>query len=94
MGCLLGFALGDKACGMCRIVASIGGFMEWQPIEAAPKTTKSIMVWCADLRNTYIVSWGHLDEGGNEGWKHFGGGSNRLRETPTHWMPLPPPPKD
>lgn len=66
----------------------------WQPIETAPKDSKSRLVWCPVYRNTYIVSWivpfGEKPEGGY--WAHFGP-SVELRERPTHWMPLPEPPQ-
>lgn len=58
---------------------------EWQPIETAPKTSQSRLVWCPERQNIYCVSW-HGE------WLLFGGGISALNETPTHWMPLPPPP--
>ena len=59
----------------------------WQPIETAPKSTKSILVHCAERGNSYVVTWREdLEE---SGWLHFGGCFYRLTETPTHWMPLP-----
>jgi hypothetical protein len=64
---------------------------EWQPIETAPKTTHSILAWCPERQNTYVICWLQgLDEPGC--WAHFGGG-HMLDEAPTHWMPLPEPPK-
>jgi len=61
--------------------------MEWQPIETAPKTGRSRLVWTPRYRNTYLVVWR------DEGWEFFGG-PGRLNELdqPTHWMPLPDPP--
>lgn len=60
---------------------------EWQPIETAPKTTQSRLVWCPDRKNIYAVTW--CDDGY---WMHWGGSTNELTEEPTHWMPLPAPP--
>lgn len=63
---------------------------EWQPIETAPKTTQSCLVWCPQRENIYVVSWW------GDVWVHFGCGgglSAALIETPTHWMPMPDPPK-
>lgn len=59
----------------------------WQPIETAPKDAGagSILVYCAERRNTYVAIWW------GDRWTHFGGGT--LYETPTHWMPLPAAPK-
>ena len=59
---------------------------EWKPIETAPRTSKAILVWCPERKNIYIVCW--FDE-----WQHFCGTGRTLNETPTHWMPLPEPPK-
>lgn len=70
---------------------------EWQPIETAPKSSRSILVFCAALRNTYTVTYVvPLDESAkrNEAaafWQHTNG--RPLSERPTHWMQLPEPPK-
>jgi len=68
----------------------------WLPIETSPRSNQARLVHCPDKKNTFLVSW-QTDEGsyyGAEGvWIHFGTGSV-LREKPTHWMPLPPPPAD
>lgn len=60
---------------------------EWRPIESAPRTSHSILVWCEDRRNCYTVCWW------DNAWRHFGGRDSALTETPTHWLPLPAPPK-
>ena len=65
----------------------------WRPIAEAAKGPTSILVWCAERRNTYVVTWVDCFDG-TEGWQHFGGGGFWLTETPTHWMPIPPPPKE
>lgn len=62
--------------------------MDWQPIETAPRNSQSIMVHCPELENTYLVSWIRY-EPTFEGWMHFGSHGQWLRETPTHWMPIP-----
>lgn len=66
---------------------------EWQPIETARDTlrdSKSRLVWCPEHQNTYEVCW--ADE--KDSWVVFGDyTSSRLNEQPTHWMPLPTPPK-
>ena len=68
----------------------------WLPIETSPRTRRARLVYCPDNKNTFLVSW-QTDEGsyyGAEGvWIHSGSGGE-LREKPTHWMPLPPPPAD
>jgi len=57
----------------------------WRPIETAPKDNKARLVWCPVDKNIFTASWYEDD------WMFFGG-SGYLREPPTHWMPLPPPP--
>lgn len=62
--------------------------MEWQPIETAPRASRAILVYCQERKNTYVVC--HSE---TRGWQHFGGDGD-LIEFPTHWMPLPEPPKE
>lgn len=62
--------------------------MEWQPIETAPKTSKAILIHCAERKNTYTVTWARDPEYPWSGkWKHFPG--DYLTEVATHWMLLP-----
>lgn len=56
----------------------------WRPIETAPQTSKSRLVWCPERQNIYIVSWRD-----GEGWLHFGSLGRPLTEEPTDWRPLP-----
>ena len=63
---------------------------DWRPIQTAPRTTKSRLVWCPALRNIYVVTW----SSDTKKWLHFGGMSSELTETPTDWMPVPGPPED
>ena len=57
--------------------------MEWQPIETAPKDGRKILVFGGRYKT---VSLAEADGGW---WRSF-----RLPDTtPTHWMPLPPPPE-
>ena len=64
----------------------------WQPIKTAPKTSKAILVHCADRKNTFTVTWARDEEFPWIGkWKHFAG--DFLTETPTHWMPIPAAPE-
>ena len=62
---------------------------DWRPIETAPKTTRSILVWCPERKNQYMVYWDDRYEGE---WRTVGGGT-ALTEEPTHWHPLPSPPE-
>lgn len=76
--------------------ASAAGVEGWRPIETAPKTTRSILVWCPDVKCTFVVSWFtpyDEDDDRPEGWLYFGPHFSALHHEPTHWMPLPAAPK-
>jgi hypothetical protein len=71
---------------------------DWQPIETAPKDGTRILLW--DTDEVVIAKWDDISMGGAEGWqitvvnmlsglKHYEAAFN-----PTHWMPLPEPPRD
>jgi len=68
---------------------------EWQPIETAPKDGAMVLIFDQDT-----VTPGRFDDGcdddGNEvdppGWFWFDGVDTGDAE-PTHWMPMPEPPK-
>ena len=59
--------------------------MDWQPIETAPKDGYAILAWVSGWRRAHIVYWD------GEEWVGVTGLSKL--KVPTHWMPLPEPPK-
>lgn len=73
---------------------------DWQPIETAPKD-EMVLVWeedgwvrCAEL--VLMSDFGgyepdEWDDGGVRMW--IGDDDRPLDFDPSHWMPLPPPPK-
>lgn len=70
---------------------------DWKPIETAPKD-KAILV-CCDSGAVFAVRWGPLAD---DEWVILGGSDMDYRDqqgrlmrkrVPTHWMPLPDPPK-
>ena len=68
--------------------------MEWQPIETAPKDGTSCLVVAGD-GNVGEASWC-----GPDGWwwinthlEHWADSIDFRHGEPTHWMPLPDPPK-
>lgn len=62
----------------------------WQPIETAPKTIKSRLVWCPENKCTFCVTWNQL----SNRWEVFGGSYRTFLDRVTHWMPMPYPPKE
>jgi hypothetical protein len=60
--------------------------MEWKPIETAPKDGTTIITWEPDGKGVYFEWWDEDSWYYDEEW---GNGS----KNPTHWMPLPEPPK-
>ena len=57
---------------------------EWRPIETAP-VGKSILIY-----GSGGVLFGYLDLQGNWRARHHG----PIKSEPSHWMPLPEPPKE
>lgn len=82
---------------------------EWQPIETAPKNTKVLAAYQNDMGNWRVITacyhtylpWSdeygdHEEEFAPEGWYEENDSSDVIYQTsrvPTHWMPLPSPPK-
>ena len=70
--------------------------MDWQPIETAPRDGTLILVCTRGyqrIRSMMTTFWSEASAkrfGAKFGWYHEGDGAI----TPTHWMPLPAPPKD
>ena len=74
--------------------------MEWQPIETAPKDGTDVLAWADGV---VIVSF-RMDDNDRTG-NHYGNmwldnsyddfscGLASVPYEPTHWMPLPEPPK-
>lgn len=79
------------------------GMTGWQPIETAPKDGTEVLLL---VKRRAGIPWrqlvGHFMEGGHciedhppidEGWYFWTGLSFDKPSEPTHWMPLPEPPK-
>lgn len=64
--------------------------MSWQPIETAPKRG-DVLVYCSDTCEQMVAFWSRR----LEGWQFALGPYDGAHIcTPTHWMPLPEPPKE
>ena len=66
--------------------------MMWRPIEAAPKDGRTIIVGYGRQSGfpQKIVRYNTV----HRLWMHYGEADLGLEENATHWMTLPPPPKD
>jgi hypothetical protein len=65
--------------------------MNWQPIETAPKDGRDVLIGgdYSYLNGVLMASWG-TGSGQIPGWTDMEGDTY----SPTHWMPLPLPPRD
>lgn len=60
----------------------------WQPISTAPTDGTRILAWPCYSRGVHVVAWGGRRP---PCWRDDRG---RVPVQPTHWMPLPPPPRE
>ena len=58
--------------------------INWQPIETAPRTNQSILVWCPAIGCTFTVFWDYFAEN----WAIFGAGWVGLDGQPILWVPV------
>ena len=71
--------------------------MEWQPIATAPRDTEVWVyglakVWSGSMRFWWQGQAGFDADEGNWMTTSYNDKGEPLLVTPTHWMPLPPPP--
>lgn len=77
---------------------------EWQPIETAPRDGRALLLWgiyageINGIKDVQVIDVGYYSNGksdyGSEGWWNSSGGdAYACWVRPTHWMPLPNPPK-
>lgn len=60
---------------------------DWQPIETAPRDGKTLLMWAPGFGlGALVLYWM------NDYWREPANGLG-LKVEPTHWMPLPPPPR-
>ena len=67
---------------------------EWQQIETAPKDQEILMYFGADALSPFSVGcWTRQWEMQSIGISHIEDHLGEYFQFPTHWMPLPQPPK-
>ena len=68
----------------------------WKSIESAPKDER-VQLYLSEFDVQHIAKWVQHPETGHESWLIVSGfddeGNQVLCENPTHWRPLPTPPK-
>ena len=66
---------------------------EWQPIETAPRDGAPVLIACVGECGT---KWMYVAWSKRSAWRFCerkDGSYYAVHDTPTHWMPLPEPPK-
>lgn len=68
----------------------------WRPIETAPKDGTLVLIFAAlgnpaAFEGVLLAAYGRTDDNGEDWWALDSGG---WVKSPSHWMPLPPPPTD
>jgi hypothetical protein len=64
-------------------------FGQWQPIETAPKDGSDILLYEVPAGKTHIGYFSPVTDMSKKWGNHYGYGFD-----PSHWMPLPEPPKE
>ena len=73
-------------------IAELEAALRWQPIATAPKDrTRVLIAWDRETRATLNPVGAFWSEG--NAWLADSGGGWRGSYGPSHWMPLPAPPK-
>jgi hypothetical protein len=96
----------ECTCGVIQNWSRRLRMMEWQPIETAPKDGTVVLLFCPaswDTNGVRVAFWypGEVNPpdgapDGDAGWYDDETGSHPMTlhyEEPTHWMPIPDPPK-
>ena len=74
--------VGNKHDAICRIEVTKVAQLEWQPIETAPKEVSDAILY---ENGNFLIGYKEFDQ-----WFSIPFGAI----FPTHWMPLPNPPKE
>lgn len=68
--------------------------MIWQPIETAPKDGTRILLWGVGDEGPNVGSWAEsVYLNNSHGWIIYYARSDTIQLNPSHWVPLPEPPK-
>jgi len=76
--------------GGCHLSSLIAD--QWQPIETAPKDWTDVILFDEERDPPVFEGYFSMEDGGRNCWmENQGMGSEPVN--PTHWMPLPSPPR-
>jgi len=84
------------ACGYAEMQAEIErlrALVEWRPIETAPKDGTFLLLFDPHNDRTITVGFWSTQGLGPE-WARWVSIPGAFGRKPTHWLPLPPPPRD
>jgi hypothetical protein len=76
----------DLCIDMGKLITKKLDKIKWKHIHTAPKDGTFILVWFEEAQHHFILWWFA------DNWR-FKGSNNIPIVDPTHWMPLPEPPK-
>lgn len=67
----------------------------WKDIEGAPRDGTDLLLWVGQQRHGKppVVIAGYFDNGDSQGWASPENEDEWILSNPTHWQPLPTPPK-
>lgn len=75
-------------------ITRLRSLTDWQPIETAPKD-KDILLFVGETGEQFVAFWGVSLEDGDGQWIFARAKDlSFVVRNPTHWMPLPPQPKE
>lgn len=91
----------EQAIALAQQTSPVCGDEGWQPIETAPKDgTRPLLGFADGVQFTMLFKLGWVGEGIEKGWHAWAYGllcrkpdGSFFRVSPTHWRPLPEPPR-
>ena len=69
---------------------------KWMTIDSAPKDGTRVLVWSPGLEQVFLAEWTEIFDDAGQWMPEYAEVPmlDEPEDHPTHWMPLPPAPKD
>lgn len=67
--------------------------MEWRPIDTAPTDGTDVLIFAPQFSEQFVAFYGRAADGDCRWVFGRAQGMSLVVKNPTHWMPLPEPPK-